>query len=454
MSSNSDEILRGQVIDPVGEPVPGASVELYPYNEERVALAPSDGVDHELNPLEADQTDEDGRFRFRSLENEATREEYVIEPDQSVLSIRYDDWFFVDSADFEPYLGEELTLTLKNQLLFGPEVAEDDAFAHGKLSIILGWRSIEDDHQTVFIEATHLNDSPGLEELYEVTEGGAAFSRGECSLSVPRGHARINFGDHSTFQAGGVGPVRVFGMDMQRPEIEYWHPYRTGLPIFPIEASQPYEVLSSSQLEEAEELERIEEGLGMIAGVKLGPAIAVMEAIGFAFGEDLKDQWEKEASVGDLDIGFADPTDPDQIINVADPNTHTNAFLSWEHESRVTNAGTVTMMFPLEFREGVDTTSVTVRAEWRQRNSHVTFGERFTLSSVTEPLAQTEPADVEDDPEDADGEDIETAGDDEDDITDIADEVPGFGAGGALATIGGVAYLLKRRLDPTDSQSK
>lgn len=435
MSSNSDKILRGQVIDPIGEPVPGASVELYPYRA---------GPDS--TPLTVNQTDENGSFQFQSLEEEATREEYIIEPNQSVLIVQYGDWFFTQTGDFEPLLDEELSLTIQDQLLFGPEIAEDDSFEHGKLSIVLGWRSIGDDHQTVFLEATHLNDSPGLEELYEVTGGGAAFSRGECSLSVPRSHARINFGDHSTFQAASVGPVQVLGTDLLSPEIEDWHPFRTGLPLFPIDTPQPYEILSSSQLEEAEELARVEEGLSMIAGgiPKAGTALAVMEAIGFAFGEE---PWDKEASVGDLHIGFADPTDPNQVTDVADPNTHTNAFLSWEHESRVTNAGTVTMMFPLEFREAVDTTGVTVRAEWRQLNSHVTFGERFTLSSVTEPLAQTEPTGAGDDPEDVDGEEVETAGDDEDDVPDIADEVPGFGVGGALAGVGGAAYLLRRHVE-------
>jgi len=147
--------------------------------------------------------------------------------------------------------------------------------------------------------------------------------------------------------------------------------------------------ISGTDFDEVENIETINEGVGRIArGLPvLGTALTVGDAIRFGVGTLL----EREASVGELDVGFPDPRDQNQLVGVPDPNTHTLVYQAWNLPSEAVggvrqHAGSVAMQIPLQFGEGVDTVRVTARAEWMHRFAHVTFGDVFELSRVDTPI--------------------------------------------------------------------
>lgn len=97
--------------------------------------------------------------------------------------------------------------------------------------------------------------------------------------------------------------------------------------------------------------------------------------------------------------------------------------------------------------EGVFTVTLTVttdRGNKHEESIEVEVGETDTVDSDNQTADDT----VSDHSDDT----VDNTSDDDDDTTD--DEAPGFGIGGALAGIGGLAYMLNRRITDTESASK
>lgn len=373
------DVISGTVTGPLGEPVPDAKIELYPFDAGAGAM-----------PLET-QSDESGQYEFESLTDETIRNEYIINPTETVIIARYHDWFWTTSGDLEPYLGSTLDVSLENQRLYGPKIAESSWDEGTQESLLTAWRTVHGTgRQTLYLEITNVRDYLE-EEPYEILAAQGDLVSGTFAVTVSRDAATINFGSQSDFQDDTASPVLVLARpnQVENPELEYWHPVRTNLPLFGIGGGNVK--ISSTDFEEVESLERIKDGIGSVAGglPVLGAALAVVDAIDFAVGAVL----EREASLGNLDVGFPDPRDPNQLVNFPDPNTHTTAYQSWHLPSEAVggvnqNAGSVVMQAPLQFNEGVDTVRVTAHAEWMHPYAHVTFGEKYELSKLDTPIAE------------------------------------------------------------------
>ncbi|MFD1685742.1 carboxypeptidase-like regulatory domain-containing protein [Halobellus litoreus] len=360
-------MVSGRVTDPDGEGVAGVTLELYPFGN---------GADAE--PLQT-RTESDGTFRFEALAEAAAREEYVVEPDETVLIARDGDWFWTTSGDFESASTSALEITLRNQLLFGPEVAADGNDQRDELSLMTCWRQIDGTGiETLFLEVTNVRGAVDREP-FEILTDSTDLDTGAFSVTVPRGEVRINFGPQTEFDDDSP-PAKVLALETgsENPELADWHPIRTGVPLFGIGSG--YLDVSSSDPSADSGPETVVEGVGRIVhGLPgIGTVLSVVDTVGFAVGKQLR----REASLGDADVGFPDPTDPDELATVADPNTHTSALLGWnapEETLSNTGAGSVVMMVPMALK-GDGSPRAAAHAEWLHTTGRVTFGEVFELT--------------------------------------------------------------------------
>lgn len=352
--------IGGQITDIHDQPVVDAEVKLYRVN--------SDG---ELEFIETDP-DQNGEFSFESLEQDSLRDKYIINPEQTVLHVRSNDWFQTLAGDFEGSLGEGLSVQLKNEFIFGPEIAEDADSRRGKMSLLTVWRELEEPNkQNIFMEITNLRDSAD-HELYEITGSPTDLASGTFLLTVEGDHLQINFGPQSEFWDNDYPPVQVLALQsssIENPELDDWHPYRTGFPLFEGPGSG-YTPISSTASDGP--AEAIEEGLGMIArGVPgLGTILNWMDVFEWSLGT----VFDREAVLGETNTGFPNINHPGSVQEYVDPNTHTTAMLGWQVEDEAIlgdmRAGSVVCMVPMEFRDEIEETSLTARAEW----THATTG--------------------------------------------------------------------------------
>ena len=401
----SGRVVSGRVTGPEGNPVPGVTVQLYPFDA---------GADAE--PLET-ETDSEGAFEFEALADADTRAEYVSEPDESVLLARYNDWFWSASGDFQPESASTLEISLRNQLLFGPEIARSGSGRWHELSLLTCWRQIDGPGlQTLFLEATNVRGAVDRDR-FEVLDDPNDLRAGTFSVTVPRGAVRVNFGPHTDVGDEDSLPAQVLALATGRenPELANWHPTRTGLPIFGIGSG--YVGVSSTDPKTADGPETVVEGVGRIVRGLPGIAtvLSLADAAEFAIGERL----QREASLGDADVGFPDPTNPDDLQRVPDPNTHTSALLGWQSTDEAfsnTAAGSVVMIVPMELQTD-NTPRATAHAEWLHPTARATFGEGFELSR---PTLDRDAAVGATETDEGDGKSTGTSEDDEPTVEDYA----------------------------------
>jgi hypothetical protein len=428
--STEDAVVSGRVTGPTGTPVAGVDLELYPFGG---------GADAE--PLEA-ETDSEGAFAFEALTDPGTRATYVSDPDESVLIARYDDWFWSASGDFEPESAATLDIALRNELIFGPEVATSERSRGPELSLLTCWRQVDaPGEQTLFLEVSNVHGADD-QELFEVMADTNDLRSGTFSVTVPRDDVRINFGPQTDVGDGDTPPAQVLALatGTENPELENWHPVRTGLPLFGIGSG--YLNLSSSGSEAEDGPETIVEGVGRIVNglPGIGTVLSLADAAEFVIGKSLN--WT--ASLGDADAGFPDPTNPEGLARVPDPNTHTSALLGWRFPDETfwnTAGGSVVMMVPMEL-EADEPLRATAHAEWVHPTARVTFGEAFELLRAT---PEWDTADGGDGGEsagssgDADGDDTESTtseGDDGPSVGDYAGDDGAVGVGGLVDAAG------------------
>jgi hypothetical protein len=418
--SVNGSIVSGRVTGPAGSPVAGVDLALYPFE---------DGAGAE--PLET-ESDSEGAFNFAELTDPDTRARYVSDPDESVLIARYNDWFWSASGDFEPESAATLDIALRDELIFGPELATSGSGRWHELSVMTCWRKVDrPGEQTLFLEVTNVRSAVDREPFEVVTDSND-LRAGTFSVTVPRNDVRINFGPQTDVGGEDTPPAQVLALatGQENPELADWHPVRTGLPLFGIGSG--YLNLSSTGSEAEDGPETIVEGVGRIVNglPGIGTVLSLADAAEFVIGDPLK----RTASLGDADVGFPDPTNPENLARVPDPNTHTSALLGWRFPDETfsnTAGGSVVMMVPMEL-EADGVSQATAHAEWLHPFARVTFGEVFELSRTT--LERNTP-DVATDTDGNDQESTETAGD-EPAVDDYANEDGVVDTGGLLDAAG------------------
>lgn len=386
--------LAGTVLDIGGNPVPGATVKLY----DRAADA--DSIVLETTTSEGEDA---GAFAFPELADDSVRERFSDGDGTAALAVRAGDWF---DTLLIPTLFEQLPLgidiTLKQELLTGPEFVTNDDRTHGKLSMLTCWRMIvSSTAQTVFVEVSDVRDRSGFEP-YEIGGGHANnLGGGGFSLTALGEDLWVNFGPQTNVDGTQPDAIQVLTLNNSddNPDRVSWHPVRTGLPMYAL--GRGFTSISTTDVERSN---TIDEGIGKLVGGVGGviPGVSALiswiDAISWAFGERL----EYEATLGDILTGVPDPLDPTSTQKVPDPNTHTTAVIGWEPDNPIYNreASAAVAMIPLKFREETTgQTPITVRAEWNKTLGQGTYGETFQLDVP----ASIDPAPPEED-EPAEGE--------------------------------------------------
>ena len=171
-------------------------------------------------------------------------------------------------------------------------------------------------------------------------------------------------------------------------------------------------------------------------------------------------EFHKEQIEKDFELVHVTIQEADSDADVGDTVTVTVDATNWtDIESSTTIS--VTVDGPDDETTEVDTKAVQVgpmRTETVELGTTFEEPGEFTLrvneTAVGNPVVVTEaPAEEDDQDDDQTEEDDERTADDQDDTADANDDAVGFTIGGAVASIGGVAYLLKQRLYTTDSDS-
>lgn len=364
-STNSLEgYLSGRVVDPAGDPVPGATVRIIDLDQD---------ADEYLETTTRDG-DHIGEFVFEELEDEATRREYQNQYDRPSIVAWKNDWFYSVQGEVPTLLNEpqDVELSFYDQILFGPEVAYDQDHP---TAVVTVWREVYPDNpaeQTLFIEVTNaaVPDRP-----HAITDDDLDIDNGLFAVTVDNDDIWIDFGTQTDIDLRRA-PVMVAGIDThnEHPELEGWHPTRTDLPLISV-SGLPYPELRST---DADAIETIQEGIGMILrGIPMvSTLLSWLDAIDL-----LSDQFDREITLGDVTPGVPDPTgDPGAMREFADPNTHTTALLGWEESQKAS----LLLSVPLELQADTKEAGITIQAEWTHdaplmSSTHVTFGHTDTL---------------------------------------------------------------------------
>jgi hypothetical protein len=437
-SGTDSEVLSGLVTDPNGNGVGNVSIMLYPYDR---------GAD--ANPIET-ESNAAGEYSFDTLEDQDVMDKYVHNPSKSVIIATIGDWFSISSVDLETVSDLSFNINLKDQILRSPTTAYDGGIvSSGNPSLITCWRRIDQPGvQTLFLEVTDLFKSPVYSEQYEILEQNAndTLGSGTFLISNLRNDAHVKFSTQSNV-GGDETPsarIKVIPAFEEHSELEKWHPIRTKFPIYDISDNHRLVSTIYSEPNENTEWGRVKEGIGLVASglPMVGQALAIADLADFVIGGG---DFDDSAEIGNIDVGFSNSAGEDNL-EFPDPNTHINTTLSWSAERSgfaLHKAGSVVMMIPLEFNEGVDTVEVTAQAEWLHFVSHVKFGQLFELSrfeSIT-------PDDPGDGPDEGSGDNSTQDADADERNSDRLGL--GLGVGSGLTGLGGIGDILKRRLSGT-----
>ena len=417
---DSEEVgdISGSVTDEDETPLEDVTVELF---------------DDEDEPIAETTTDEDGEYELTEIETgtyeiEATKEDY--ETETAEVTVEADSTteqsfeLVADEQDQDEEEDEDETGTITG------DVVDEDAAALEDVTIEL-FDGAEDEGEDELIAET-TTDEDGAYELTEIEVGTYEIEavKSDYEIGIDEVTVEADSTTELSFELVADGEDETGTITGEAVDED-----ATPLEDTAIEVIDGAEVIAETTTDEDGdyELTAVPTGTHDVEAIKSGYEIEIEEiTVEADTTHDVSFMLAEEDA--DDDTG-EEPEEPTASISVSHPSIPVGQEVAFTADGSEASTGTIET-FSWEFGDGETDTGETVSHTYETPGEYTV---ELTVVTDQDELDTTSETVVVESPAQADD---ETTGDDG--PSEV--EVPGFGIGSAIASIGGAGYVIKRRL--------